>query len=189
MAMATEVRQWRHWWELRAYLHGIVAVYKNTIYYQSNTFPNKMHIFAICDVAEPFNISFYGADNCAQTLKPSDSKQWDNHCLNGPPYLSGAQAAGRVPQLCDNGWTDFQLWKHHFILIQCWVGGINHGIASSLVSWSSCVSREEKRFNCLRPCLEPWKDETPVGKTSWCFCQILFVTKSNSIKLQNLPVL
>ena len=51
-----------------------------------------MHIFANCDVAEPFNISFYGADNCAQTLKPSDSKQWGNHCLNGPSYLSGVQA-------------------------------------------------------------------------------------------------
>ena len=139
----SEAKQWRHWWELRAYLHGIVAA----IYYQSNTFPNKMHIFAICDVAEPFNISFYGADNCAQTLKPSDSKQWGNHCLNGPSYLNGVQASGRVPQLCDNGWTDFQLWKQHFIFIQCWVGGINTELRP--LSWAWAVVPLEKRRDSI----------------------------------------
>ena len=96
MAMATEARQSNgatgENLELTSMALSPFTKTQCTMYCQSNTFPNKMHIFAICDVAEPFNISFYGADNCAQTLKPSDSKQWGNHCLNGPSYLSGVQA-------------------------------------------------------------------------------------------------
>ena len=60
----------------------------------------------------------------------------------------------------------------HIHSVLGWRNKLNkHGLRPHLWAWA--VVPLEKRFNCLRPCLEPWKDKTPMGKSCWCCCQIL----------------